>query len=180
MKNFFKSKRTLGTLFLVIAIVLTVVFFIGVYDYGKDYTEEYQIYSDIKDFISLEDIRSKLQELKIEYTISSNSITLERYDNISFEKRDASWQIKENTIMSGFELLDNEDLNEVTITGKTTDDGNFKEVIRYKNGKHHLSKIDNIYYADYFWELVLPLPIIILFSLGILFFISASSKNTSD
>ena len=117
---------------------------------GTDYTKEYNIYKEIKDITSLDELRETLQNKKVKYTISSHNLSLSDYKNISFSRQitDNSWKINSNKVMENFTKLDSEDLSIVIISGELHE-GKFVEKISISNNGYTFTKLnDNYYYKQ--------------------------------
>lgn len=83
---------------------------------GSDYTEEYTVYKQVKDIKTLDSLREKLQELKLEYEITDKALSLNDYKNVSFSiHSDDSCSIATNTKMYWFEQLDTENRSTMII-----------------------------------------------------------------
>lgn len=147
MLRIFKDSRFIFFVLMVIGIIgmcLVIANFSS--QTGKDYTKEYGIYKEVKDYTNLSELREKLQDSKIEYTVTHEKVTLEKYDNISFSvDSNSSCIIDANQIMRGFCKLDGESLDGITISGINMD-GKITEVSSYEDDNNVYRKINNKYY----------------------------------
>ena len=181
------SKKALAkSIFLIIVglILLVTAIFTTIYlcSDGRDYTEEYSVYKQVKDIKSLDDARSKLQTLKIEYQIKDKILSLNEFSHISFAiNEDGSCLISSNKAMKNFEKLESEDLSTVTVFGISQDNKIVEKFTIYSIPWQY-TKLNNHYFALLAGPFVLICTFIYFFGaitlfLGIANFIPAHSKE---
>lgn len=131
----------------VLLIICGVICAIYIESDGLDYTEEYKLYKEVKDIQNLDEARTQLKEMKIEYTITEKSITLKDYNYVSFVVNpDNTCAIKSQSYMSCFEKLDTVDLREVKIQG-IQENGKFIEKFTMNSGPAIFTKVNNHYFV---------------------------------
>lgn len=116
---------------------------------GDNYTEEYRIYSEIKDYTSLTELRGKLQSLNVEYEIADGKLTLEEYAHISFNVNSGDLcHVFEDSYMQNFKTIDSEDFSVVEVSTEL-EDGKIIETFYLKDGSTIFNKEGNNYYGKH-------------------------------
>lgn len=161
MTKFLTRGRLVWLIFGIILMILGIALVIPFTSYGKDCTEEYNIYKQVEELDTLEDVRSKLQELKVEYSVTSTTISLTDYDNISFSLRqDDTCFVNFNLFMCSFKKLDLEDRTTVEIYG-ILDDDKITEKVTLNQDSYTFTKINNRYYLIQHMMLLIPSGMIV-------------------
>lgn len=115
---------------------------------GQDYTEEYKVYKEVKSITELNKVREKLQDLRLEYTVTSTKLLLNDYDHVSFSVlSDGTCTINSDKFMNNFEKMDNEDLSVAVIHG-IKENTKVIEKITIKDNTNVYTKISHRYYIS--------------------------------
>ncbi len=140
--------------------------------YGIDYTDEYNVFKRVKSLSTVSDVRMYLQNLKLEYTVTGNSITLKEYKHVSFSvNSDNTCKINADVYMNNFERLDNEDLSVAQINGILVND-NISETITIEQEDKIYSRKNNHYYvSDQSYRFPMTISIFVLLASSITFMV---------
>ena len=148
-------KKTMSIIKRIFLVVLLIIGIFGMVDnitylnsYGENYTKEYSTYKQVVPIQKLDELRSKLQELNLEYSIKDSTLTIKNNSLVSFDiKNDDTCYINHNEFIKSFKKLDEEDRSVVEIYG-ISESGKIKEKIVLKDiSETAFTKIDNEYYA---------------------------------
>lgn len=174
-------KRIIGGVLFFLTIVALVTLSSYFFSYGTDFSKEYSVYNEVKTLTQLNDVRSKLQEMKIEYVITDKKISLNDYDNITFSltPNDSNCSIDKNSVMNSFEKIDAEDRNVVKISGELRSN-KIKEVFTLDDELICYTKTNNKYYMlDQRW-IIAYVPVLLLSGIGLHLLLSKSRKNSEE
>lgn len=175
MKKKFKVERLI---WLVVAI-LSIIYALGhVFCREQCYSEEYGIYCKIKDMTNVDDVRSQLKELKLEYTLEDNRLTLKEFDNISFDVLDdKSCLIASNNVMQNFEILDGDSIKNITIDG-TLEKEKIKETVSLvDDGSTYIKRNGDYFVKSPFMFQVVFLLVVIAILASVLIFVDIFDKK---
>lgn len=143
MKKKFKVERLFFMLTAIVSIIGIILLFTST---EQCYSYEYQIYRNVKELQNVDDVRNELQDLKVEYTLKDNRLSLKEYDNIIFDVLDdKSCKIASNYVMQNFEKLDGDSVVNLTINGNL-EDGKINETIKLVNEGNTFIKHNGEYY----------------------------------
>lgn len=164
MKKIFTFKRIVLVVFLIIGILGMISNFVFFNSYGSNFTKEYTTYKQVSSIHSLDELRSKLQELNIEYSIKDSSLTIKDNELVSFSiKNDNTCYVNHNDFISIFSKMDEEDRSVVEIHG-ISEEGQIKEIITFTDENDHIfTKTNNEYYAKPLFGTFILMIIFILF-----------------
>lgn len=156
-------KRIICVVLLIVGILGAIVNINYINSYGDNYTKEYTTYKEVSSIQDLKELRSKLQELNIEYSIKDSTLTIKNNTLVSFEiKNDDTCYVSHNSFIKNFKKLDEEDRSVVEIHG-ILKEGEIKEKITIEDVSEYMfTKVDNKYYAQ---KTLTPL-ILILFGVA--------------
>lgn len=149
MAKLFTVKRIACLILIVLSIIGTVSFGCYTTSNGREYTEEYKVYQKVEALKTLSEVRTKLQEIKVEYSIANNTLSLKDYDHITFTiKNDDSCFVNSDKHMNGFKKMDDEDRSCVSIHGILIDGKMTEKISLYDDGLIY-TKIEGHYYSRY-------------------------------
>jgi len=141
-------KRICLVVLLIMGVLYMVKYITYLNSYGENYTKEYTTYKQVASIQKLDELRSKLQELNLEYSIKDSTLAIKNNSLVSFDiKNDDTCYINHNEFIKSFKKLDEEDRSVVEIYG-ISENGKIKEKIVFKDvSETAFTKMDNEYFA---------------------------------
>ena len=133
------------TLLLVISITTLISNIVYICNHGVNYTEEYNMYKELKDITSTELLTETVTDMQINYHIKKQKLTFDDYSSFYFTLNGNTCTIKGDTEMSIFEKIDqgtDKDLEIKTSFNENTT----KTHIEYNTLFDTYSKIENSYF----------------------------------
>ena len=141
-------ERIICVVCLIVGTLITIINIRYINSYGNNYTKCYTTYNEVSSIQKLDELRYKLQELNIQYSIKGSTLTIKNNSLVSFEiKNDDTCYVNHNDFIKTFKKLDEEDRSVVEIHG-ILEKGKIKEKITFEDdSKYIFTKVDNQYYV---------------------------------
>ena len=114
---------------------------------GTNLTDEYHLYTNVKNAEDIDTLRNYLDKKQISYEIESSRLTLKKFDNISFAISGNKCSILKNAHMLSCEKLDSENYEELHVESTYAKDGMTEKILLKIDGKKYM-RLDNVYYMS--------------------------------
>ena len=157
----YSNKIIVFSLLLVISITTLTSNIVYICNHGVNYTQEYNMYKELKDITSTELLTETVTDMQINYHIKNQKMTFDDYSSFYFSLNDNTCTIKGETEMSIFEKIDqgtDKDLEIKTSFNENTT----KTHIEYNTLFDTYSKIEKSYfyfndgiYISVFFQIIL-------------------------